>query len=220
MEHLTFTVTDRQFRLEGFPDAVKIVRLAGPKAQRLADLALHKEDLDATLYRLHAINRVPDEDHQLREALWESAIVHFIKCFGGSESRFSLNAAQVYKGDVGALQAFAYFDSLRNKHLVHDDNSYTQCLVGAVLNKREVSPQIAKIIASSIVASVLGQENYQNLHLLATQARTWIVTQFDGLADVLTQELEAKAYEELLAMPEITYTAPGTSDVHTTRPRL
>jgi len=97
MEHLTFTVTDRQFHLEGFPDAVKIVRLTGPKAQRLADLMLHQEDLDATLYYLDAINHVPDQDHRLREILWESAIVHLIKCFSDSESRFSLNTAQAYK---------------------------------------------------------------------------------------------------------------------------
>ncbi len=220
MEHLTFTVTDRQFHLEGFPDAVKIVRLTGPKAQRLADLMLHQEDLDATLYYLDAINHVPDQDHRLREILWESAIVHLIKCFSDSESRFSLNTAQAYKRDAGALQAFKYFESLRNKHIVHDDNSYTQCLVGTILNKREVSPKIAKVIASPIVASVLGQENYQNLHLLATQARTWVVAQFDALADVITRELETKSYEELLAMDNIVYTTPGVSDVHTTRLRL
>ena len=220
MEQLAITVADGQIHVEGFPDAVKLVCLPGPKAQRFADLALHKWDLEATLERLSAINRVPEQAHQLRETLWESAIVHFIKCFGGSKSRFSLNATQVYKGDTQALQAFAYFDSLRNKHLVHDDNSYTQCLVGAVLNKRGISPKIAKITALSVVASVLGQENYQNLHLLATQARAWVVAQFDALADVLTRELEAKSYEELLAMEEITYTTPGAIDMHNKRPRL
>ena len=35
--------------MEGFPDAVKALRIDGRKARRLADLALHKADLDFAL---------------------------------------------------------------------------------------------------------------------------------------------------------------------------
>jgi len=46
MEHYDVSKTSHGFQIEGFPDAVKALRLVGRKAQRLADLALHKEDLD------------------------------------------------------------------------------------------------------------------------------------------------------------------------------
>lgn len=220
MEHFSITKTPEGFHVEGFPNAVKVVRIAGPKAQRLADLALHKVDLDFTLECLEAINKTPDEPYLLREVLWQAAIVHYIKCFGQSESRFSLNPKTVYKGDTGAFEPYKYFDSLRNKNLVHDENSYTQCLPGAVLNKKDMDQKIAKIVCLSLVGSTLGQENYQNLHLLATRAREWVVTQFDELCNVLTSDLEPKDYEELFAMEGITYTAPTADEVHEPRAAL
>ena len=220
MEHFSITKTMQGFQIEGFPDAIKVLKITGPKSRRLADLALHKADLDFALECLIAINQAPEEPYILHQALWRSAIVHYIKCFGRSESRFSLNPKTVYKGDVGAFEPFKYFESLRNKHLVHDENSYAQCLPGAVLNKKGMDHKIAKIVCLSMLGDTLGQENYSNLHLLITRAREWVVAQFDQLCEVLTSELEAKPYEELLALGGITYTAPDADDVHKARSAL
>jgi hypothetical protein len=111
-------------------------------------------------------------------------------------------------------------ESLRNKNVVHDENSYMQCLPGAVLNRKGMDHKIAKIVCLSVVGETLGQENYQNLHLLATRAREWVVAQFDELCNVITRELELRPYEELLAREAITYTVPGADDVHKPRAAL
>ena len=79
---------------------------------------------------------------------------------------------------------------------------------------------IAKIVCLSVVGETLCQENYQNLHLLATRARDWVVARFDDLCDAITRELEPRPYEELLAMEGITYTVPGADDVHKPRAAL
>jgi hypothetical protein len=220
MEHFSITKTAQGFHIEGFPDAVKVLRIAGPKSRRLADLALHKADLDFALECLAAINQVPEEPYVLRQALWRSSIVHFIKCFGQSESRFSLDPKKVYKGDTGAFEPYEYFESLRNKHLIHDENSYAQCLPGFVLNKKGMDHKIAKIVCLSVIGDTLTQDNYSNLHLLVTRAREWVVAQFDELCDVLTSELEPKSYDELFGLDGITYTAPGADDAHRSRPAL
>jgi hypothetical protein len=219
MEYFSITKTADGFHIEGFPDAVKVLRLSGPKSQRLADLALHKADLDFALECLEAINHQPEDAYVVRQALWRSAIVHFMKCFGGSESRFSLDAKKVYKGDGGAFEPFKFFESLRNKHLVHDENSFTQCLPGAVLNKNRMDYKIAKIVCLSVIGDTLNQDNYGNLHLFASRARQWVATQFDDLCNVLTAELEPKPYDDLFAMEGITYTPPGADDVHKSRRR-
>ena len=112
MEHFSITKTAEGFHIEGFPDAVKVLRLTGPKSQRLADLALHRADLDFALECLEAINHQPEEPYLMRQALWRSAVVHFMKCFGRSESRFSLDAKNVYKGDADASDPFEFFESL------------------------------------------------------------------------------------------------------------
>ena len=77
MEHFEITKTSEGFHIEGFPDAVKVIRLDGPKAQRLADLALHKADLEFALDCLEQINKVPEQPYVLRQALWRSAVVHY-----------------------------------------------------------------------------------------------------------------------------------------------
>jgi hypothetical protein len=219
MESFSITKNGEGFHIEGFTDAIKVLRIIGPKSQRLADLALHKADLDFSLGSLEAINQLPEEPIILRQALWRSAIVHFVKCFGRSESRFSLDPKKVYRGDAEAFEPFEYFDSLRNKHLVHDENSYAQCLPGAVLNKKGMGQKIAKIVCLSVIADTLNQENYSNLHLLASRALEWVVAQFDELCNLLTSELEPKSHEELFAMEGITYTVPGADDVYKARPR-
>lgn len=220
MEHFSITKTGQRFHIEGFPDAIKVLRITGPKSQRLANLALHKADLHFALECLTAINHAAEEPYVLRQALWRSAIVHFIKCFGQSKSRFSLDPKKVYKGDTEAFEPFEYFESLRNKHLVHDENSYAQCLPGAVLNKKGMDHKIAKIVCLSVIGDTLNQENYSNLHLLVTRAREWVVAQFDELCAILTSELEPKSHHDLFAMDGITYTAPGADDVHQARSAL
>lgn len=39
------------YQLAGFPDAVKLIKVEGAKARRLADLALHRSDLKFASYR-------------------------------------------------------------------------------------------------------------------------------------------------------------------------
>lgn len=220
MEHFEISKTPKGFHIEGFPDAVKVIRIDGPKARRLADLALHKSDLDFALECLKNINGVPDQPYVLRQALRRSAIVHFLKCFGASNSRFSLDSKKVYKGDAGAMYPFRYFDNLRNKHLVHDENSYAQCLPGAVLNKKEADHKIAQIVCSSFICDTLSEADYSNLHLLISRAREWVVGQFDTLCSVITADLESEPYEVLIERQAVTYTVPGPDEVSKQRNAL
>jgi hypothetical protein len=220
MEHFDIKKTPEGFHIEGFPDAVKIIRIDGPKARRLADLALHRADLDFSLQCLEEINRAPEQPHILRQALWRSAVVHYVKCFSENESRFSLDPSTVYKGDSGAMEPYKYFDSLRNKHLVHDENSYAQCLPGAILNRKDIDYKIAKIVCLSVIGDTLEQANFSNLHQLISRAREWIVGQFDELCNVLAAELESESYEVLFERQGITYSTPGPDEVHLKRNAL
>jgi hypothetical protein len=89
-----------------------------------------------------------------------------------------------------------------------------------VLNKKGLDPKIAKIVCVSMINDTLNQGNYNNLHLLATRARQWVVAQFDELCELLTAELETQSYDDLFAVEGVTYTAPGAADVHRSRPAL
>lgn len=153
----------------------------------------------------------------MREALWRSAIVHFLKCFGNGV-RFQLAPQKLYEGEPPeALLAFNYFKCLRNKHLVHDENSYAQSIPGAVLNNGKKEYKIEKIVCFSAIGATLKQGNYGNLKLLIQKARAWVAPEFDALCERLAAKLEKESYEKLLARDALTYRVPTIDDIPHTR---
>ena len=213
MEYFQVSKTDSGLHIEGFPDAVKVVRIDHPRAKRLADFALHKSDLEFAAECLDTINQVSDKPWVLRQALWRSAIVHFMKCFGDSGARSQLSVEKIYKKAPPALTAFAYFKDLRNKHVIHDENSYAQSIPGAALNNGTKSFKIEKILCLSVVGETLEQDNYNNLHLLVQTAKAWVVAEFDVLCAAITKDLEVVSHERLLARESISFRVPTLDDI-------
>lgn len=213
METLRITAAPDAIAVDDFPDAVKIVRLEGPKAKRLSDLALHRTDLAFAATCLAQINPTPAQPPIARQALWRCAIIHYVKCFGDSESRFQLNAEKVYAREPLAMLNFRYFVDLRNKHFVHDENSYAQSIPGAVLNREDKPYKIEEVVSLSAIAETLEQNNYSNLHALIQKALAWVTADFDVLCDIITNDLEKEPYAALLARPGISFTAPALTDV-------
>lgn len=217
MERYQVSRNDSGFYVEGFPDAAKLIQLEGPKARRLADLALHRSDLDFARECLTAINGISPDNEIARQALWRSAIVQYAKCFGSSKSRFQLQAAAIYKGDPMGLQIFEYFSHMRDKHVAHDENAYAQCTPGAVINKPDKPHKVEKILCTSMFVQTLDQINFGNLVLLVQKAHAWVVLHFDNLCALLTKELEALPYDALLQRPAVTQRVPTPADVNKAR---
>ena len=209
METIQMSVVEPgSLRIEGYPDTEKVIRLIGPKAQRLGDLSLHRVDLGFALDSLRELN-VPGVSEHVRESLWRSAIVHFCKCFGSSQSRFSLDATAIFKTEPPeAMLNFEHFKNIRDRYLVHDENSYTQAVTGALLNSGTKSFKIEKVIASSIFVGTLDQTHTENLQLLVRRTYDWVVSQADQLCAILSVELEALPYQELINRPELAFSVP------------
>ena len=219
MEHFEIDRTDSGFHISGFPDATKVKKLFGHKAQRLSELASHRNDLQIALASLEGINDVAPDNSLLRQGLWRSAVEHWMKCFSDSAARSRLDPKKVFKGDSEALEVYEYFRSLRNKHIAHDENAYIQCIPGAVLNRPNAEYKIAKILCFNAVAETLDQGNYSNLHKLVTETLSHIDARFDSLCGNLAAELEARPYGELAAMDELTYSKPELEDIGKSRAR-
>ena len=218
MENFEISQRESGFHIEGFPDAVKVIKIDSPDAIRLSDLALHKADLEFADQCLEAINTVPEEPYVLRESLWRSSIVHFLKCFGKSNARSQLRPGEELQGEPPqAIEAFGYFLSLRDKHLVHDDNSYSQSNPGAVLNDGSKDYKVEKIICFSASSVTLEQENYGNLKLLIARSLSWVIQEFDQLCDKLTETLEKETYAMLVARADLTYAVPTLEELNKNR---
>ncbi len=105
-----FSKKDTGFHIEGFPDAVKAIKLDGKLAWQLASCSLHRYDLKNSLAILESINGIDESAHIIRELLWHQAIVTYIKCFRSGKARTRLNEKKIYREEPAeALEAFEYF---------------------------------------------------------------------------------------------------------------
>lgn len=209
---------ESSLQVEGFPDAERLIQIDDPKARRISDLLLHQYDLEFADECLNAINVAPSDPSAVKEALWRSAIVHFSKCFGSSAARFQLSRENIYKNEPPeAKLVFEYFKNLRDKHVVHDENSYSQSIPGAVLNRRDGARKIETIICFMARASTLEQTNYNNLKLLIKKALVWVVAEFNACCEGVAAELEALPYDELQRLPNMTYRVPDVGEISENR---
>ena len=87
MEHFEIDRTDSGFHISGFPDATKVIKLSGHKAQQISELASHRNDLQIALASLEGINDVAPESSLVRQGLWRSAVEHCMKCFSDTKAR-------------------------------------------------------------------------------------------------------------------------------------
>lgn len=206
--------TEKGLHIEGFPDAEKLVKLDGQLAKRLSDLHLHGEDLNFAKNCLAGINQLPKEPLELRESLWRSAIIFYCKCFGNHKARFNLQFSQIYKAEPKeAKEAYQYFKDIRDKHLIHDENSYAQSIPGAILNKKSNPFKVAKIITFTAIGQTLEQDNYSNLDKLINGALAWVHDQYKNLCIKITEELEKESYEVLAEKEELEYKIPSITDL-------
>ncbi len=204
-----------RFGAQEFPDAQRFIKIDTPLGRQAADLALHRYDLVFARNCLHTIN--DNQNILIRNALWFSAVAHFIKCFGDNKSRSHLVSDKIFKGDDLAKEVFTFFKNVRNKHFIHDENALMQCIPNAVLNKKEAPYKIAKILATTFITPTLIEGNYSNLTLLIDRTYEWVEKEFNKLAEMLTKELEALSYEELLKMPEAIFEHPLIENVNESR---
>lgn len=212
MDRYAMTQTDTGLHVEGFPEAVKVIRIAGDKAARVADLALHKHDLEFADACLVELSKIPESAPTLQKALWHAAIISYVKCFGGGV-RTALDADLIYGSNALAMEAYRYFRELRNKHVAHDVNAYAQCAPGAAINAAGHEHKVAKILCVSTFAETMQQGSFDNLRSLITDARRAVESEFDNLCNELTQELEAKPHAELLSIESVTCGVPTLQEM-------
>lgn len=216
MEHFKISESSGGWVVDGIPNAAGLISLVGPLARRLSDLSLHREDLLFARQALDTLDSYLTADF-VREALWRTAIIHYYKCFGDGV-RFQLTAKKIYAtSPPESLEAFEYLKALRNKHFVHDENAYAQCLTGAVLNGGDKDYKVEKIVSLCTKAVTLVEGNFRNLSLLADEALNWVTNQFDELCVRISDDLEARTYADLMALGALSYQVPVIEQAFRTR---
>jgi hypothetical protein len=217
MKSESFTIEKSKLAIDGYPDATKVVALSDEISKRLSDLTLHRNDLEFSQQALKKISGYPPEMSFENQAFWRVAIVHYFKCFGSGE-RFQLSENAILKSEPSeAKEVFSYFKTLRNKHFVHDENSYSQANACAILNDGTKSFKVERIVCTHLQGQTLDLESMVNMHKLVEVTLNWVVDEFNRLAEKLTIDLEKIPYDALCSYPDTTIRSPKVSEAFHSR---
>ena len=218
LKPLRYKFADGQFQIQDYPDAVALKRIDTPIAQQLKAVTLHQIDLMFCRDALAEIARLNRTEHEtVVEALWVASIARYFKCFGGNKSRSQLPADKIFREHVGAKAVFTYFQDLRDKHVIHDENPFTQAFTGVAVNGPEAQCKVADIIAFAFNALTVDEAHLTQLTQLVNLTLDWVVAKQTELHKSLTYEFEQWPLERLLVLPDIQFTAPTAKDVNVKR---
>jgi len=192
---------------------VKSVEITGINASKLFELALSFDDLEVAWYAIAKAEEIGESDSIVKELLWKSAVLHYIKCFGG-DRRNPLILGEVYGTAVkSATECHEYFKLLRNKFLIHDENVYTMGGVTALINDGTKINKIERIDCNIILSQTSDSQHIDTLKMLISTSLKWVDTSIAKLKEDLRLEFELKSYAELAAYPGLTIRVPLSSEV-------
>jgi hypothetical protein len=188
--------------------------LSGHKAKRVGDLSLHQYDMGfcKRLLQEHGPKLAGDYD-DLSRALWIAVLTKFVSCFrnSGQGARSLLSEKEVYASDPKALRSFAWILALRNKHIVHDENSFYGASAFASL---EQNGDVRKVAAMTYVTRIEPGVVEVMRHLVDL-AQEHIRVALADAGKALFAEVQAMSPEERMALPTGTrFSVPSAVDFH------
>lgn len=219
---LDLTITDGNLHIEGYPTARRFVKLpAAPFGRQIGDLRLHQSDLmfceqAMQIFGLHLTQtllesqQTPDS-FMNRTIYWIAILTKFMGCFKKSKSRLCLKKEKVFKGNIEAMNAFNYFEALRDKHIVHDENSLNVITVGVVLGEGSEVIDVVSLKMQADTAS--SQSDAQNLYNLIDHTLKYLASEVEICLQDCFKVLREKKPEELEKMLDVKVDWPDTSKV-------
>lgn len=210
------------FKIEGYAGAVALKELQCLIAKQLKSMVLHQADLEFCKNALSIIKDLRQHDNQnfLIEGLWLSSITKFMKCFGKNNSRYDLKKKEIFSSHNGALDAFNFFNFLRDKHVAHDENSYSQAKIGLFINPEDNPQKVNDIISLAFTANTSDEAHAFPFSQLVDISLDWVRAETDKIHDKLKEEYDLLSYQKLLELPDLSgYQSPLSKDVHLPRPK-
>jgi hypothetical protein len=218
LKNLTGTLSGSRLHIEDYPTAVALKRIDDPIARQLCSIALNHADLSFCREAVAEITRRDRTSQPLiAEALWVAAISRYFKCFGSNKARTQLSSRKVLKSHVSAEKVFAYFQNLRDKHIVHDENPYSQAVIGVAINARDAEHKIADVISLTMNAFTIDDSHLSSFSQLVNVTLEWVRTKQDELHATLGKQYEAQSYDELMALSDVSYNVATSEKVSTSR---
>lgn len=167
-------------KIKNLPDNVELLSAPREKQEeKCYSYVLHYADIKHAILYLEKALHV--EDPIEKDALFEAAIIRYIKCFTSSKSgRKQLTPSKVYNNIQGdPLGCHMKFKKIRDSYIAHDQNDFLDVRMGIVLQDDELKG----VVCPPMQATFLYEEN---INILLTLCR---IT-YNFILDALDEEID------------------------------
>jgi len=112
---------------------------------------------------------------------------------------------------------FCYFQTLRKKHIVHDENLFSQAFTDVVLRRRTARPKVEGILSMAFNKVTIDDDDLLQFTGLVELTIAWVDAKRHELSNNLMKKYEEWEYDDLIALPDIPFTVPSRDQVMITR---
>lgn len=197
-------------------DALHTGYLTGPAASNVAALSLHHFDMSfcERVLKEHR-DKFVEEYNDVSLALWIAVVTKFMSCFQWARARPQLDAQHVYAGHPTALAGFELISALRDKHVVHDENSHYNAAAFAWLEPNGDVRHVAPFVVIARIDPAL----VTTMCDLVTHAQEYLNIAMADAGKQLLAQVQAMTPEERMALPTGVYFALPPKDEFTKKTR-
>lgn len=187
--------------------------------QSLVDYFLYKADVDNAFSYLRCISA--DKDFLLNEALFVAGLNSGMKCFKASNARTGIrkiDKREFLKVYPDSSDDLVYYESVRDKHFIHDENEMTQPTAFLLLNPVGSKEKFGG--PPSVVYNVTRLDYYvesQRLQNFLCSVGNYIVDHIDRLGDKIAKDFEDVDYEQLVQFGPPEIKLASTQNINKTR---
>ena len=149
-------------------------------------------------------------------AMWIAVVVKYFFCFGKSASRRSFDANKVFKGNDTAKKMYYRMANVRNKEIVHDENSATQSNVVISVTDGLVNRDFASIVLNRAP----GKSDIEGMELIIGLAIGYGQDEARKLGPAIKSKIDAMTENEISALQEMVYTSVAGANPEARRIRI
>ena len=198
-----------------------VVKFKSDSAARLAVLATVDADLECVVSCCERMQGLRDaeQDSVLLRAMWTAALVAYVRAIWDPRrewlrSRFEQRIAE-FEGEP--LDLHAWLKDMRDKHVAHDVNPFSEFLVGLILPPETVAEGDVQGVATFGRIFIGSAEQAKDISAIARALRSVVSTLYDQVRHDVQAEASAIGLPKLRKLERLRSYVPGPESA--TKPR-
>ena len=203
-------ITTPPIQFPEFPTVARLGELSGENADCLKSYALHQYELNFCVLHIPDWGKFHSENIlDLADAVFITIVSKLVSCFQHSKSRSKLDKNLVYGLNTELRNSFEYFENIRNKHLIHDQNNMFQCQAVALLDDEGVVLDVKTLIGHMFLRPAT---HSAQLRSLTRTALVHVDNKVTELCKCLMNDVSVMSPEERAKLPRPSMYEPVRDD--------